>query len=502
MKFSLLLLAFLLGSSFYNWGTVLATDYYVAMDGRNSNNGLTAQTAWKTITYALSQIHGSANNPHTIYVALGTYSDSTTGETFPLNMKSWVSLQGAGAEVTILDAKMDSATRVITCNGASNLTIDGFTITGGNIGYNLPYNVGGGLFCSNGSNITISNNIIVENYSSNWHGCGGAGGGICCFPSCSSTIVYNVIKDNMVGGDGAWGGGIYCGGTTIIMHNTITGNYGGGFGGGIACYGSAKIINNIIIDNEAGHGLFGSAGGGIYAVHYSGIIQGNTISNNSTALAPVPSLPAGGAGIFMAQASPTIIENVITDNTTPTDTNLSGGIHCVDASSPIINYNNIYGNTNYGVYNGDSSVIINAEYNWWGHESGPYYPPINPNGQGDRVSDYIDYTPWLTVAVGVKENSHGKSQIQETWLEYFPNPFQQLVAISYFLDRQNFVSMRIYDILGSEIISLVREVQNPGTYSVIWNGRNSQGKEVKNGMYFLRLETGSYTRTSKLVFLR
>ena len=79
--------------------TVLADNYYVdcALGADDASNGeLPGICAWKTITYALSQVNGSESNPATINVAACTYDSTNAGEVFPLNMKSHVSLQGAG----------------------------------------------------------------------------------------------------------------------------------------------------------------------------------------------------------------------------------------------------------------------------------------------------------------------------------------------------------------------------------------------------------------------
>ncbi|MBU1663053.1 fibronectin type III domain-containing protein, partial [Patescibacteria group bacterium] len=76
-----------------------------------------------------------------------------------------------------------------------------------------------------------------------------------------------------------------------------------------------------------------------------------------------------------------------------------GGIDVADQSEPVINNNNIYNNTAYGVtinqwYNLTNPV--NARFNWWGHESGPTYS-TNPLGQGDKVTNNIDYSNWAVV---------------------------------------------------------------------------------------------------------
>jgi rhodanese-related sulfurtransferase len=75
------------------------------------------------------------------------------------------------------------------------------------------------------------------------------------------------------------------------------------------------------------------------------------------------------------------------------------GVIARNGANPQINYNNIYNNGDYGVLNEDSSLVIDAQYNWWGDESGPFDPLNNPDGQGDRVSQWVDYEPWLHIQV-------------------------------------------------------------------------------------------------------
>jgi hypothetical protein len=66
----------------------------------------------------------------------------------------------------------------------------------------------------------------------------------------------------------------------------------------------------------------------------------------------------------------------------------------VNAANVVVNYNNIYGNTQYGV-NATGPTVLDARYNWWGNASGPYHPTLNPSGTGDRVSDNVNFSPWL-----------------------------------------------------------------------------------------------------------
>ena len=62
---------------------------------------------------------------------------------------------------------------------------------------------------------------------------------------------------------------------------------------------------------------------------------------------------------------------------------------------PKVNFSEIYNNTEYGIKNTYPSYTIDAEYNFWGDSTGPYHPNLNPSGQGNPVSNYVDFIPWL-----------------------------------------------------------------------------------------------------------
>jgi len=88
----------------------------------------------------------------------------------------------------------------------------------------------------------------------------------------------------------------------------------------------------------------------------------------------------------------------------------------------------------------------------------------------------------------------------------YPNPFNATTLIRYALPavsgQQSAVSLKIYNIAGQEVRTLVDEEQAPGYYSVSWDGRDGLGKEVSSGIYFYRLKAGSYTEIRKMVLLK
>ncbi len=95
-------------------------------------------------------------------------------------------------------------------------------------------------------------------------------------------------------------------------------------------------------------------------------------------------------------------------------------------------------------------------------------------------------------------------------LQNYPNPFNSTTAISYQLSgvsyQQSAVSLKIYNILGQEVKTLVDEELAGGNYRVLWDGRNDSGKEVSSGVYFCRLkvkgERLKVQRTKKMMLIR
>lgn len=79
----------------------------------------------------------------------------------------------------------------------------------------------------------------------------------------------------------------------------------------------------------------------------------------------------------------------------------------------------------------------------------------------------------------------------------FPNPFNPETVIQYQLASTSFVSLKIYDVLGNEVSTLVNETKTPGTHQIIFNASN-----LPSGIYMYRLNAGSFSSTKKLVLIR
>jgi hypothetical protein len=84
-----------------------------------------------------------------------------------------------------------------------------------------------------------------------------------------------------------------------------------------------------------------------------------------------------------------------------------------------------------------------------------------------------------------------------TLRQNYPNPFNPVTTISYLLPRQMYVSLKVYDLLGREVMTLVREDQNGGEHVILFNATG-----LPSGTYFYQLQAEDFTGTKKLILLR
>lgn len=204
-----------------------------------------------SVQAAIDSINPTVDNPYLIKVMPGKYIENIT-------MKSYVHLQGAGSDITIIQSP-STANNVITLNALTAVTISDISIIGGNYGISNLH-----------SSPTIRRNKIAANDVGIWHW------------ESSSIIIDNIISNNRRGINTVTGG-------STIIQNTITGNTEWGIWEQSG--GSATIKGNIIIGN--GNGIF---------IHSTPNITENTITGNN------------GSGIHLYVGSATIYRNTITGN--------------------------------------------------------------------------------------------------------------------------------------------------------------------------------------------
>jgi hypothetical protein len=141
----------------------------------------------------------------------------------------------------------------------------------------------------------------------------------------------------------------------------------------------------------------------------------------------------------------------------------------------------IYTTSNSGLPHNDvHSIIIDGSGNKW----------IGTNGGGLAV-----YKEGGIVSVKeiINKNIPGEFSL----FQNYPNPFNPSTNISFSLSRQSFVSLKVFDLIGREVTTLVAQEISTGFHVLQWNASN-----LASGVYFYRLHAGTFTETKKLVLLK
>ncbi len=84
----------------------------------------------------------------------------------------------------------------------------------------------------------------------------------------------------------------------------------------------------------------------------------------------------------------------------------------------------------------------------------------------------------------------------------FPNPFNPTTTIGYTLPEDGIVTVKVYDILGRHVTTLIDGQRAAGNYSVMWNATDLDGRAVSAGVYFYTIKSGSFSDTKRMRLLK
>jgi hypothetical protein len=137
---------------------------------------------------------------------------------------------------------------------------------------------------------------------------------------------------------------------------------------------------------------------------------------------------------------------------------------------------------------------------WFGHsfmyirDGDPLAPLIRDHIMAD-VLDWMNHGIWA----GVDEKEIPKAY---NLAQNFPNPFNPVTTIRFDVKDRGHVSLKIYNVAGQLVKTLVDEVKDASSYAIHWDGTNNIGTEVASGVYFYEMESGNFRKTMKMVLLR
>ncbi len=137
----------------------------------------------------------------------------------------------------------------------------------------------------------------------------------------------------------------------------------------------------------------------------------------------------------------------------------------------------------------------------------PTFSDINGNGTLECLLSKAVYPSFGTyqyeaLVTGVTGSSDKIIPLKFELRQNHPNPFNPTTTISYELDKQQTVTLRIYDTNGSLVKTLINGTQESGNHEVVWDGRNSEGIRVPTGIYFYELINQQGSSAKKMVMLK
>ncbi|HMS63733.1 MAG TPA: T9SS type A sorting domain-containing protein [Ignavibacteria bacterium] len=438
-----------------------------------SGNILNVPSQYSTIQSAIN----ASVNADTVVVLPGTYTENINfrGKKIVLTSKFYLTNDYSFLQTTIINGSNPQFPDTASCvvfnrNEDSTTVLQGFTLTGGK-GTKWTDEHGAGLYREGGG--------ILIAYSS------------------------PVIQFNIITGNQAITGGV-----------TSTG--GGGMRIG-DCF--ARVRNNIITNNTARYGAgvvlnyknYGSldfgAGSGLW-VNGSNtrpkIVENNTIVFNSAL-----SASAGVFGYF--GNSSTFKNNIIWGNTSPSLIQLSASgitvVYCDvqggTSGTGNINLDPMFDSTNY--YIRSNSPCVDK-----GDSSSAFNDPADPGNpllakfpsKGGLRNDIGAYggpgsNKIANSIVGIKSLSGNLSPEKFYLNQNYPNPFNPGTVISYQLKVSSLVTLKVYDVSGKIVATLVNEKKNAGSYEVKFDGSN-----LSSGIYFYTINAGDFVETKQMILLK
>ena len=159
----------------------------------------------------------------------------------------------------------------------------------------------------------------------------------------------------------------------------------------------------------------------------------------------------------------------------------------------------VNGSTNPTI-SGNGSNIVQLRIETENLSTGTYYGMVNVspgnttllNSYGfiklvlsENLSSSVEYLPY-------------KYSINQN----FPNPFNPITEIKYELPIDEFVELKIYDLMGRNVKNLISKYHSAGAYSIKWDGTNNVGELVSAGMYFYTFKTNNFSQTKKMMFIK
>ncbi len=115
-------------------------------------------------------------------------------------------------------------------------------------------------------------------------------------------------------------------------------------------------------------------------------------------------------------------------------------------------------------------------------------------------SGYYTWFLFVETGTGIEESSQG-DRLTFSLGSPLPNPFKSYVRVIFSVPEKSRVNIKVFDVTGRVVRTLVDEIKKPGRYEINWYGRDDRGRKLKSGVYFLRMEGRDFRKVKKLILM-
>ncbi len=507
----------------------VAEDLYVSPDGDNQNSGSTPEEPLKNISYALHIVDADSLNPRVIYLLPGVYSPSG-GQHFPLNLRSYVSLIGAGKENTIIDLEQVKSYVMMGANYEKNITLSTMTIKNGYIdidvnltAYTLSFYQNSGLVIDNirFTQILNSNLLVTGMLTSNME-----------WQDYTNTIIRNCEFDN----------------NTVLTSVLLSGNTD-------ILVQNCKFDSNLPVESEdnwiddahLSMGIHGHID--TYEFPYTRRIENCIFSNNINNHSGQIGVQTVALGIGSLNYPIDIVNCTFADNISNFYSISIASDHLEHTKARFVNCILWNDDLPYEIFvpedyfEGEEMVCLNMAYNDVQNGTSDFlfegavtltyedsnldtYPLfVNPE-EGDYTlqpnSPLIDAGTALYIVdgdtvvnlspdqyygdapdIGAYEWQENLSNNIESVINNFeliqcyPNPFNPTTTISFTVEIQNYISLKVFDLYGRLVETLLDGYVSTGYNEVVWDASN-----FASGNYVAKLTTPNMVTSQKLILVK
>lgn len=114
-----------------------------------------------------------------------------------------------------------------------------------------------------------------------------------------------------------------------------------------------------------------------------------------------------------------------------------------------------------------------------------------------RMKDIVLVWENMNIVVGLENQYFDSKNIKYSLFQNYPNPFNPLTVVKYSIPKQSHVNLKVFDVLGSEVATLVKRELPQGSYEVEF-----KGNELSSGIYFYRIQAGDFVEVKKMVLMK